>query len=123
MIHEGAWAAVAVQEVLLAETKHYGIVGFSDDGILNAIVEKPEPAEAPSRWAVASRYSLSADAVDAVFLMAASHPIVGLTLSDLLNQGIKAGKRVEAVTVGIGSKSFDCGLAESYLAATSELGR
>jgi len=123
MIHEGAWAAVAVQEVPLEETKLYGIVGIADDGSVNAIVEKPELAEAPSQWAVASRYSLSADAVDGVFVMAASHPIVGLTLSDLLDQGIKAGKRVDAVTMSIAAKSFDCGKAESYLSAATELGR
>ena len=123
MIGEGAWAAVAVQEVPLAETSLYGVVGFAEDGSVNVIVEKPEPGEAPSCWAVASRYSLSADAVDAVFVMAASHPIVGFTLSDLLDQGIKSGKRVEALTMGHSAKSFDCGKAESYLAAAAELGR
>ena len=123
MIHEGAWAAVAVREVLLSETKHYGVVSFSEDGVVNAIVEKPEPEVAPSRWAVASRFALSADAVDTVFAMAGSGPVEGLTLSDLLDQGIRAGKRVEAVTVSLGAKSFDCGLADSYLAATAELGR
>src|SRR5688572_6223074 len=56
MIHEGAWAAVAVQEVMLSETRLYGIVGFSEDGKVNAIIEKPDPALAPSRWAVASRF-------------------------------------------------------------------
>ena len=123
MIHEGAWAAVAVQEVLLSETKLYGVVGFSEDGVVNAVVEKPEPEVAPSRWAIASRFALSADAVDTVFAMAGAGPVAGLTLSDLLDQGIKGGKRVEAVTVRLGAKSFDCGLAESYLAATAELGR
>jgi dTDP-glucose pyrophosphorylase len=122
-IHDGAWAAVAVEEVLLSETPLYGVVGFSEDGRVNAVVEKPEPLEAPSRWAIASRFCLSAEATDAVFAMASSHPIIGLTLSDLLDQGIKAGKRVEAVTLGISAKRFDCGTLESYLAATAELGR
>jgi UTP--glucose-1-phosphate uridylyltransferase len=123
MIHEGAWAAVAVQEVMLSQTPLYGIVGFSEDGKVNAVIEKPEPALAPSRWAIASRFALSADAVDTVFAMAGAGPVSGLTLSDLLDQGIRAGKQVEAVTVSLGAKSFDCGLADSYLAATAELGR
>lgn len=123
MIHEGAWAAVAVQEVMLSETSLYGIVGFSEDGRVNAVIEKPEPSLSPSRWAIASRFAMSADAVDTVFAMAGAGPVAGLTLSDLLDQGIRAGKQVEAVTLSLSAKSFDCGLAESYLAATSELGR
>ena len=56
-------AAVAVEEVAPELVDRYGIVGGKklDDGLIDVdvMIEKPAPAEAPSRLAVASRYLLS----------------------------------------------------------------
>ena len=53
---------VAVEEVPQDQTDRYGVLDpMSDDGRLVAIkglVEKPHPAEAPSRLAVIGRYIL-----------------------------------------------------------------
>ena len=54
---------IAVEEILSSETKKYGIVDALSSGkILTAIrgiVEKPEPANAPSRLGVVGRYILT----------------------------------------------------------------
>jgi UTP--glucose-1-phosphate uridylyltransferase len=59
---------VAVREVPQAETKRYGIItpGKETDGLIGmtGIVEKPDPAKAPSRLAVVGRYILQPEIFD-----------------------------------------------------------
>jgi UTP--glucose-1-phosphate uridylyltransferase len=59
---EGA-SVVGVMEVPQAETQKYGIVGGAmvRDGLMKVerLVEKPDPAQAPSRLAIPGRYVLS----------------------------------------------------------------
>ena len=54
---------IAVQDVPREQTDRYGIVATDAfdgrQGRLNAIVEKPDPSEAPSTWAVVGRYVLN----------------------------------------------------------------
>jgi UTP-glucose-1-phosphate uridylyltransferase len=119
---QGAWGAVAVSEVPIEEVSKYGVVGFDEAGAVNAVVEKPSLEDAPSRWAVASRFALSAEAVDAMFLLAGTRPVEGLSLSELLDEGIRAGKRVEAVSLSSAARFFDCGCPEGYAIAIAELG-
>lgn len=56
-------AVVGVQEVPLSHVSRYGIVSApqTEEGWweVNEIIEKPGPAEAPSRWAVVGRYILT----------------------------------------------------------------
>lgn len=66
-IHEANEGApvVGVMEVASADTSKYGIVGGKDlgNGLMevNRLVEKPNPADAPSRLAIPGRYILTPD--------------------------------------------------------------
>jgi UTP--glucose-1-phosphate uridylyltransferase len=59
---------VAVEEVPYEETSSYGIVGLDDNGSqsqrMKSIVEKPDPADAPSNQAVVGRYLLAPEIFD-----------------------------------------------------------
>ena len=63
-----AGAVLAVQDVAPEETKKYGIVSVDDAAQgtprLRGIVEKPEPAVAPSRLAVIGRYVFEPEIFD-----------------------------------------------------------
>ena len=54
---------IGLEEVPLEKVSRYGVVGGTPvgDGVLklNALVEKPSPDEAPSRFAIAARYILT----------------------------------------------------------------
>jgi UTP--glucose-1-phosphate uridylyltransferase len=56
-------SAVALQEVAAEKVSRYGIMGGDEiePGLIRAtkFIEKPQPAEAPSRLAVSARYVLS----------------------------------------------------------------
>lgn len=61
--HEGN--IVAVGEVPLEDTSKYGIIDTDTPGTevmkINAMVEKPAPEDAPSRYSISGRYILHAD--------------------------------------------------------------
>ena len=65
---QGGGAVLAVQDVAPEETKKYGIVSVDDAAQgtprLRGIVEKPEPAVAPSRLAVIGRYVFEPEIFD-----------------------------------------------------------
>ncbi len=52
-------SVIAVEEVPPEKTRSYGIVAVDDDNRLHEIVEKPEPADAPSNLGVVGRYLLT----------------------------------------------------------------
>lgn len=52
-------SVIAVEEVAPEKTRSYGIVAVDDDNRLREIVEKPEPADAPSNLGVVGRYLLT----------------------------------------------------------------
>ena len=52
-------SVIAVEEVAPEQTRSYGIVAVDDDNRLREIVEKPEPADAPSNLGVVGRYLLT----------------------------------------------------------------
>ncbi len=63
---ERAAATIAVQRVSAEQTRRYGIVAVAEESPrtpsampVTAIVEKPGPEVAPSRWAVSARYVFS----------------------------------------------------------------
>jgi UTP--glucose-1-phosphate uridylyltransferase len=60
--NETGGCVVAVREVPLEETKRYGIISPTGEKgpmiAMNGVVEKPDPAKAPSRLAVIGRYIL-----------------------------------------------------------------
>ena len=116
-----ACSLVAVERVPTDETDRYGIVSVSDEkGLLarvDAIIEKPAPAEAPSNLGVVGRYILAPEIFEA---LENTEPGAGgeIQLTDAIatlvdDGGVKA-YRFEG-------KRYDCGSKLGYLEATVEL--
>ena len=117
------WRAsiIAVQEVPAEHTRRYGIVAGTavNDRLMDVsrIVEKPAPAEAPSRLGVAGRYILT----PGVF-----HEIMnqqrGVGGEIQLTDGIAGLLRREKVfAYSYEGKRYDCGSKEGFLQANVEL--
>jgi UTP--glucose-1-phosphate uridylyltransferase len=112
---------VAVEQVPEDETDRYGIVSVSGEGgavaKVDAIVEKPPPAEAPSNLGVVGRYVLAPEIFDA---LEKTRPGAGgeIQLTDaiaaLVREGSVRAYRFEG-------KRYDCGSKLGYLQATVEL--
>jgi UTP--glucose-1-phosphate uridylyltransferase len=113
---------VAVQDVSLEHTKRYGIVSgavVADDLVeMTAIVEKPEPANAPSTLAVAGRYVLSGNIFNELEALPRG---VGGEIQ--LTDGIANLLRKEKVyAYRYAGKRYDCGSKLGFLQATVDLG-
>ena len=129
MFEEKHVSLLGVQDVPLAETRSYGIVGTQRGSPLTAggslleevthIVEKPAPADAPSTLAVVGRYVLTPRIFN---FLATVRPGSGAEIqltdgiSDLLSEEPVLAYRF------IG-KRYDCGSKIGYLKATVELGK
>jgi UTP--glucose-1-phosphate uridylyltransferase len=115
--HEAA-CAIAVREVPRALTGRYGIVSTEGDGDVArvvAIVEKPDPATAPSTLAVAARYVMTPAIYDA--LRATASAANGeVELTDAIAWLVAQGMPVVAVNLG-DVERHDVGTHESYAAA------
>lgn len=112
---------LAVQEVPLDHVKRYGIVKGDavEDRVLklSAMVEKPDPGNAPSRMGVAGRYILT----PRVFEEIRRQPR-GAGGEIQLTDGIAGLMKTEAVhTWQYLGKRYDCGSKEGFLEATVEL--
>jgi UTP--glucose-1-phosphate uridylyltransferase len=113
---------LGVEEVDPSETDKYGIVdtGGSKEQIaeINAIVEKPKPAKAPSNLAVVGRYVLTPTIFDHLEQIGA-----GAGGEIQLTDGIARLRQHESVyAYRFAGKRFDCGNKLGYLQATVEFG-
>lgn len=113
-------SVVGVQEVPLEHVSRYGIINAPEhpDGpwAVTDIVEKPEIAEAPSRYAVVGRYVLTPRIFDH---LAELKPGVGgeYQLTDALKKLADEGQLVAAL---IPAKRYDTGNKLDYLKANVE---
>ena len=113
---------VAVQNVAPEDTDKYGIVSSPnpDDKVseVEAIVEKPAPAEAPSTLGVVGRYVLTASVFDE--LRATGRGAGGeIQLTD----GIASLLKKQAVgAYRFDGERYDCGSKLGFLQATVQLG-
>lgn len=114
---------VATMQVPTEDTASYGILSVTEQkGRLfhaDAMVEKPNPADAPSRQAVVGRYVLDASIFDA---LETQQPGAGgeIQLTDAIARG--------AATIGLGGfqfsgTRFDCGSKKGMLSAALYLAR
>lgn len=108
---------VAVEEVPLEETKHYGIVDVEsgENGCFRVknLVEKPDPKNAPSRLAIAGRYVFSPLIFD--LLRSVKPDKRGeIQLTDAIQLLCNEGKRVMAVQLPKNEKRYDIGNFPSY---------
>jgi UTP--glucose-1-phosphate uridylyltransferase len=119
--HDAA-CAIAVRNVPRDQTGRYGIVSLEGAGLrdgavarVTAIVEKPDPATAPSTWAVAARYVMTPAIFDALRATEArGHGEVELT--DAIALLLAGGAPVIAMALGDVVR-HDVGTQESYAAA------
>jgi len=118
--HATGKSVVGVQEVPLDHVSRYGIVSAPEDHPdtwnVTAIVEKPRPEEAPSRWAVVGRYVLEPRVFEH---LAALEPGVGgeYQLTDALAALAREGR---LVATPIPAKRYDTGNKLDYLKANVE---
>ncbi len=114
---------IAVEQVPRDETDRYGIVSVSGEtgslARVDAIIEKPPPAEAPSNLGVVGRYVLAPEIFDA---LENTTPGAGgeIQLTDAIARLVGAGG-VKAYRFE--GKRYDCGSKLGYLEATVELAR
>ena len=99
-----ASCVIVVEEVPAEDTRHYGIVSPADG---------EEPADAPSRLAVAGRYAFSPIIFD---LIRRVKPGKGgeIQLTDAIRLLCEEGKRVLALKLPPGEKRYDIGNFPSY---------
>jgi UTP--glucose-1-phosphate uridylyltransferase len=114
---------VAVDQIPRDQTNRYGIVTVdrmqSGSARMRGIVEKPEPAKAPSNLAVIGRYVLTPRIFD---LLARLKPGAGGEIQ--LTDAIAAMLKHEPVlAVRLPGRRFDCGTKLGYLQATVELAK
>jgi UTP--glucose-1-phosphate uridylyltransferase len=117
------WRAsiLAVQEVPAEQTQRYGIVAGTpvNDRLINVerIVEKPKPAEAPSRLGVAGRYILTPGVFHEI-----ENQKRGVGGEIQLTDGIAGLLRREKVfAYRYEGRRYDCGSKEGFLEANVEL--
>lgn len=114
-------SVIGVEQVPEAHTDRYGIVSVSNHhgqvSDINAIVEKPKPAEAPSNLGVVGRYILSPRIFD---LLARTERGAGGEIQ--LTDGIAKLLQMERVLAHeFEGKRYDCGDKFGYLQATVEM--
>jgi UTP--glucose-1-phosphate uridylyltransferase len=112
---------IAVQEVPAEQTQRYGIVAGTpvNERLMNIerIVEKPKPADAPSRMGVAGRYILTPGVFHEI-----STQQRGVGGEIQLTDGIAGLLRREKVfAYRYEGKRYDCGSKEGFLQANVEL--
>ena len=113
---------LAVQDVPREHTRQYGIVSASayrqDLELVSGIVEKPQPADAPSTLAVVGRYVLSPSIFDYLDNIGK-----GAGGEIQLTDGIAALMRDERVLAyRYAGQRYDCGSKLGYLQATAAIG-
>lgn len=109
-------SVIAVEQVPPQDTAQYGIVSLADreHNRINAIVEKPKPELAPSRWGVVGRYILTPRIFD---LLEKINPGIGGEIQ--LTDGIAELLKEELVTAcPFNGKRYDCGSKLGFLEAT-----
>ncbi len=110
---------VAVQEVPMEHVGKYGVIAGKeiDDGLymVDTMVEKPEPDEAPSNLAIIGRYILTPDIFG---LIEKTEPGKGgeIQITDALMAQAKEGMVMAYKFKG---KRFDCGSIDGFVEATN----
>ena len=112
---------VAVEEVPENETDKYGIVSgqaLSDQVVqVESMVEKPDPADAPTNLAVIGRYILTPDIFDILRDLPPGRNNE-IQLTDALNHQAQSGR---VLAYRFKGQRFDCGSIEGFVAATQQV--
>jgi len=113
-------SVIAVENIPKEETDRYGIVS-SDEinaqlGKLNGIIEKPEPARAPSTKAVVGRYILTPEIFNLLEKIGTGAGRE-IQLTDAIAELLK---KEDVYSLAFTGKRYDCGSKFGYLQATVE---
>ncbi len=116
---------VAIEEVPKEETNKYGIIagklvdGNDDIYRVSDMVEKPDPADAPSNLAIIGRYILTPDIFD---ILRNTKPGKGgeIQITDALLAQAKEGRVIAYKFKG---KRFDCGSVRGFVEATNHFAK
>jgi len=113
---------IAVEEVPAESLGQYGIVKPASEGetfVIEDVIEKPSPEEAPSRLAIAARYVFSPAIYDAI-----ARTLPGkngeIQLTDAIRLLLDQGAKVLGVRLPPGETRYDIGNFESYFEAFIE---
>ncbi|MCK4265472.1 UTP--glucose-1-phosphate uridylyltransferase GalU [Candidatus Babeliales bacterium] len=114
---------VAVREVPIEDTKHYGVVAIKKQFSPNLfqvknLVEKPEPNDAPSNLAIIGRYVLSPNIFDAIEETSSGHG-GEIQLTDAISKLLSNGEKVFAYKVQ--GTRYDVGKPLGWLKANISL--
>lgn len=121
LYNEFCCTVLAVQEVPLEEVDKYGVIAGEPigDNLLRVtdMVEKPEPAEAPSNLAVIGRYILAPDIFDII-----ENTTPGrngeVQLTDAILSQARSGHVIACKFAG---ERFDCGSISGFVEATNAI--
>ena len=121
--HETGASVISVEKVPREKTASYGVVDVAafDNrvGRLRGIVEKPDPAEAPSNLAVVGRYVLSSRIFEILEHTEPDHR-GEIQITDAIAELLRE-QAVDAFQFE--GRHFDCGSKLGFLQATVEYGR
>jgi UTP--glucose-1-phosphate uridylyltransferase len=110
---------VAIEEVPRSETDKYGIIEGREEapGIfrVSEMVEKPDPASAPSNLAIIGRYILTPDIFD-ILRQTPPGRNNEIQITDALMTQARMGKVIGYKFKG---RRFDCGSIEGFMAASN----
>ncbi|HVE43846.1 MAG TPA: UTP--glucose-1-phosphate uridylyltransferase GalU [Gammaproteobacteria bacterium] len=117
MFEENQSSIIAVEKILPAETTKYGVVDVASSeklARLHGIVEKPQPADAPSHLGVVGRYILTPKIFT---LLEKTHRGSGgeIQLTDAIASLLK---EEQVFAYQFEGKRYDCGSKLGYLEAT-----
>ena len=116
-------SVIGMQTVPHEETKSYGIISGPEIGprtySLDNIVEKPDPENAPSDFAVVGRYVFTPEIFD---FLAKTNPGHGgeIQLTDAIQALRESGHPIKAYAFE--GERYDCGSKLGYLCATVDYG-
>ncbi len=114
-------AIVAIQEVEQSELHKYGVIDGVEieSGIyeIKSMVEKPEPAAAPSNLAVIGRYILMPD-IFSILRYTKPDKKGEIQITDALNKQAQTSRVLAYKFSGI---RYDCGSVEGFVRANNEL--
>lgn len=112
-------SVVAVEEVPIADTKNYGVIAGTMIGPglyrVNEMVEKPDPAQAPSNLAIIGRYILTPDIFD---ILRRTKPGKNgeIQITDAIAEQARQGR---VLALRFRGRRFDCGSIDGFVEATN----
>ncbi len=129
-VHESLQAAAVLSVVRIPEGEIHLRAIVRPAGSLKAgvavpiteLVQKPRVSKAPSRWAVAGRYTFSPVLLDSLQVVA-SRAAGEILLADAIRHALAEERRVYALPLPKGLHRFDTGTLEGYFRAFQAFAR